>query len=194
MRDKMTIRKNSKGFTLVELLVALVVAAIMFSAGVFALQKIKDGNQDVSEKAELLQNMRFAIGRITSSVRSSSGVDVTSDGTTITLNGVSIGEGTSTVEYGLKTSSLDFSEDRSALPGQQEVYEEIDGGGENPLANYVSDMSFVYKKWDGSSLASLDPATDDLSEASYVEITLSGRTTKDTHTMVSGAEIKLKTF
>ena len=69
------ITKNQKGFTLTEVLVAMVISMISIAAIFFSYQNFSKAYESVSNKAEMNSNARDALSQMTREIRNTGRVD-----------------------------------------------------------------------------------------------------------------------
>lgn len=162
---------KSNGFTLVELLVAMVITGIV-STAIFSTFQSQQKSYLIQEQvAEMQQNLRAAMNMTVRDIRmagydpdrtSQAGfVAATGNSTSYTL--VSDNDTLETITYSLYDSSAD---------GDNDIGRKIDAGNNQPIAENIENMEFYYTLEDTTQ--TLIPA--DTSNIRNVQITMLART------------------
>ncbi|PXF58740.1 MAG: prepilin-type cleavage/methylation domain-containing protein [Deltaproteobacteria bacterium] len=162
---------KSNGFTLVELLVAMVITGIV-SAAIFSTFLFQQKSYLIQEQvAEMQQNLRAAMNMTVRDIRmagydpdrtSQTGfVAATGNSTSYTL--ISDNDTLKTITYSLYDSSAD---------GDNDIGRKIDAGYNQPIAENIENMEFYYTLEDTTQ--TLIPA--DLNNIRNVQITILAKT------------------
>lgn len=167
---------NKNGFTLIEVIIVITILSLIISAlaGLFESSMVFWNR--VNNQTELQHNLRFALNKIISDIRSSKRISSSSNANEIVL----FISDTETIKYGLKNDNMS-SEHPYHIIGKV-LYREVNGGNQDPIANFIQKLSFAYND--------ADPA-----KATFVTVTIEGALLNNKIIVFkSGAEVKWQSF
>lgn len=159
---------SQRGFTLVELVIAVAIVGLVLSGTLIALQQGENAYQFGSGRVEVQQSARMAVDRMIRDLRTGSTV-TTSTATSVTFQYIDDTGATVTVAYSLTGANLQRNQ-ISPAPGVAQP---------ETLIGNVSAFSLTY--YDGNNIATTTPAN-----VRAVDIKL---TTKPQDTTLAGYDL-----
>ena len=145
-------RSSEKGFTLVEVVASLLIAAILMGMAGLGVVQVARGFVQTREAGELAQKSDFVLTRIRKSVRNLMGVNSTS-ATTLSLSRLDSNQAPVTDIFSYSGTTLSLG----------------DGTTSAPLMEEISAFQFQYFNEDNNAW---NPATDPIGELAIVDVSL----------------------
>lgn len=168
--------RNSKGFTLVEVMIVLTILSILMVSLSNLLLNSNGFFQRVSNQSELQQNLRLALITIIRDIQKCKYIDNDSSSTEIVL----VFPDGQRIRYGLKPDDMQ-EEHKFQLTGQV-LFQQKNNGNREPLANFINSINFSYN----NSLPE---------KSTFVTVEISGQVTPHKEiTLKSGAGLKWASF